>query len=151
MGISSGPGPGWLGPLARLRLGCSGHMFCRRWLCIFFLCFLVWKCTIVIFAKAVNTPMLQEVTVFKATTAFYLLGFTVGNHTHDAHHQQSHANPCDCQDSFLVEFLCLCHCHTHKHADTFAQGGKWNKWDKLVPRGACSPHKPVSIILLFSY
>ena len=43
MGISSGPGPGWLGPLARLRLGCSGHMFCRRWLCIFFLCFLLRK------------------------------------------------------------------------------------------------------------
>lgn len=40
-GISSGPGPGWLGPLGRLLLGCSGHMFCRRWLCIFFLCFLL--------------------------------------------------------------------------------------------------------------
>lgn len=40
IGISSGPGPGWLGPFARLRLGYSGHMFCRRWLCIFFLCFL---------------------------------------------------------------------------------------------------------------
>lgn len=42
MGISSGPGPGWLGPFARFRLGWSAHMFCRRWLCIFFLCFL-WK------------------------------------------------------------------------------------------------------------
>lgn len=55
MGISSGPGPGWLGPLARLRLGCSGHMFCRRWLCIFFLCFLVGKCTVVIFATYFTT------------------------------------------------------------------------------------------------
>lgn len=42
MGISSGLGPGWLGPLASTRFGCSTHWFwfwCR-WLCIFFLCFL---------------------------------------------------------------------------------------------------------------
>lgn len=25
MGISSGPGPGWLGPLASMRFGCSAH------------------------------------------------------------------------------------------------------------------------------
>lgn len=48
IGISSGPGPGWLGPLARLRLGCSGHMFCRRWLCIFFLCFLLCKYFVIV-------------------------------------------------------------------------------------------------------
>lgn len=37
-----------------------------------------------------------------------LLGFAVGNHTHDAHNQERHTNTRDCQDSFLVEFLCLC-------------------------------------------
>lgn len=42
IGISSGPGPGWFGPLANIRLGCSIHWFwfwCR-WLCCFFICFL---------------------------------------------------------------------------------------------------------------
>jgi hypothetical protein len=38
--ISSGSSRGWLGPLAKLRFWWAGHMFCRRWLCICFRCFL---------------------------------------------------------------------------------------------------------------
>jgi len=38
--ISSGSKRGWLGPFARLLFWWAWHMFCRKWLCICFLCFL---------------------------------------------------------------------------------------------------------------
>lgn len=39
--------------------------------------------------------------------AVYSLGFAVGHHTDNAHHQKSHTYAGDCQDSLLIELLCF--------------------------------------------
>lgn len=54
------------------------------------------------------TTMVEAVPFRGLSSAQHSLGLAVGNHTDDAHDQQSYADASDSQDPLLVQLLSLC-------------------------------------------